>query len=131
MWLESLLTLKFYNSSACQVLTSCISTNNKYQGGLGHNFLNLRFQVIAAAAESLQSCLTLCNPMDCSLPGSSFHRILQARILEWVAMPSSRGSSQPMDWTRASCIAGGLFTIWATREGADFKIIFLILIFFN
>ena len=42
-----------------------------------------------------QSCLTLCNPRDCSLPGSSVHRILQARILEWVAIPFSRGSSQP------------------------------------
>ena len=40
-----------------------------------------------------QSCLTLCNPMNCSLPGSSVHGILQARILEWIAMPSSRGSS--------------------------------------
>ena len=45
-------------------------------------------------AKSLQSCLTLCNPMDCSLPGSSVHGILQARILEWVAFPFSRGSSQ-------------------------------------
>ena len=46
-------------------------------------------------AHSLLSCLTLCDPMDCSLPGSSVHGILQARILEWVAMPSSKGSSQP------------------------------------
>ena len=45
----------------------------------------------------LQLCLTFCNPMDCSLPGSSVHGILQARILEWIAMPSSRGSSQPRD----------------------------------
>ena len=44
-------------------------------------------------AQSRQSCLTLCNPVDCSLTGSSVHGILQARILEWVAMPSSRGSS--------------------------------------
>ena len=44
-----------------------------------------------------QSCLTLCNPMDCRPPGSSVHRILQARIVEWVAMPSSRVSSQPRD----------------------------------
>jgi len=47
-----------------------------------------------------QLCLTLCDPMDCSPPGSSAHGILQARILEWVAMPSSRGSSQPRDQTR-------------------------------
>ena len=64
-------------------------------------------------AKSLQSCLTLCDPMDCSLPGSSVHEILQARILEGVAMPSSRGSSQPRDRTRisfGSCTAGGFFT---------------------
>ena len=48
-------------------------------------------------AKSLQSCLTLCNPMDCSQPGSSVHGILPARILEWVAMPSSRESSQLRD----------------------------------
>ena len=47
-------------------------------------------------AELLQSCPTLCDPMDCSLPGSSVHRVLQARILEWVPIPSSRGSSQPV-----------------------------------
>ena len=46
----------------------------------------------------VQSCLTLCDPMDCSLPGS-VHGIFQARILEWVTMPFSRGSSQPRDWT--------------------------------
>ena len=48
-------------------------------------------------AKSLQSCPTLCDPMDCSLPGSSVHRILQARILEWVAISYYRGSSQPRD----------------------------------
>ena len=64
----------------------------------------------------LQSWPTLCDPMDCSPPGSSVHGILQARILEWVAMPSSRGSSQSTDQTQVSCIAGRFFTIWATRE---------------
>ena len=49
------------------------------------------------SAQPLQSCPALCNPMDCSPPGSSVHRILQARILEWVAMPSSKGSSQSRD----------------------------------
>ena len=58
-----------------------------------------------------QSCLTLCNPMDCTVYG-----VLQARILEWVAFPFSRASSQPRDWTQVSCIAGGFFTSWATRE---------------
>ena len=58
-------------------------------------------------------CPTLCDSMNCSLPGSSVHGILQARILEWVAMPSSRGSSQCKDRTcasRVSCLAGGFFT---------------------
>ena len=58
----------------------------------------------------VQSCPTLCDPMDCSLSGSSVHGILQARTLEWVAMPSSRGSSRPRDQTRVSCITGGFFT---------------------
>ena len=63
-----------------------------------------------------QSCPTLCDPTDCSLPGSSVHGILQARMLEWVAIPSSRGSSQPRDQTQVSGIAGGFFTIGATRQ---------------
>ena len=53
------------------------------------------------------SCLTLCDPVDCSPPGSSVHGILQARILEWVAISSSRGSSRPRDRTCISCLAGG------------------------
>ena len=63
-----------------------------------------------------QSYPTLCNPMDCSLPGSSVHGILQARILEWIAIPLSRGSSQPRDWTCVSYIAG---TIWATGKSVN------------
>ena len=55
-------------------------------------------------AKSLQSCLTLCDPMDCSLPGSSVHGTLQERILQWVAMPFSRGSPQPRSRTCISCI---------------------------
>ena len=56
-----------------------------------------------------QSCLTLCDSMDCSLPGSSVHRILQVRILEWVAMPSSGGSSQPRDQNQVSYIVDRFF----------------------
>ena len=65
-----------------------------------------------------QSCLTLCEPMDCSPPGSM--GILQTRILEWVAMPSSRGSSQPKDRTQVSRITGEFFTVWATREAQPY-----------
>ena len=53
-----------------------------------------------------QSCLTLCDPLDCRPPGSSVYGILLARLLEWVAIPFSRGSSQPGDRTWVSCIAG-------------------------
>ena len=60
--------------------------------------------------------------MDCSLPGSSRHGILQARILEWVAIPFSRGSSQPRDGTWVSCIAGRRFNLWATRERMMLKL---------
>ena len=63
-----------------------------------------------------QLCLTLCDTMDCSPPGSSVHGIFQARILEWVAIPFSRGSSWPMDQTWISRIAGRFFTIWNIRE---------------
>ena len=57
-----------------------------------------------------QSCPALCDPIDCSLPGSSVYGILQTRILEWVAIPFSRGSSPPRDWTQVSYIAGRFFT---------------------
>ena len=70
-------------------------------------------------AQSLQSCSTLCNPMDLSPPGSTVHGILQVRILEGVAVPSSQGSSRPRDWTHVSYvfpIAGRLLTCWATWE---------------
>ena len=59
----------------------------------------------AAAAVYSLNCVWLCDPMHRSLPGSSAHGILQARILEWVAIPSSRGSSQPRNWTCISCVS--------------------------
>ena len=61
--------------------------------------------VVELCAKSLQLCLTLCDPLDCRPPGSSVHRILQARILELVAIPFSRGSSRPRDWTCISCVS--------------------------
>ena len=71
-------------------------------------------------SEVAQSCPTLCNPVDCSLPGSSVHGILQARILEWVATSFSRVSSRPRDRTWVSRIGGRHFNLWATRE-AQYK----------
>ena len=74
---------------------------------------------ILSESEIAQSCPSLCDPMDCSPPGSSVHWILQARILEWVAISFSRGSSQLRDRTQVSCIAGRRFTLWATREAPN------------
>ena len=67
-------------------------------------------------SERCSVCLTLFEPLDCSPWSSSVHRILKARIMEWVAMSYSRGSSQPRDGTWVSCIAGRFFTSWVTTE---------------
>ena len=74
------------------------------------HFYNLRLPYCMLVT---QSCLTVCDPMDCSPQGFSVHGILQGRTLEWVTIPFSRGSSQPRGWTQASCMAGGFFTVWA------------------
>ena len=87
----------------------CIITDTHYTVG-GRNM---------HACLVAQLCPALCNPMDWSPPGSSVHGIFQARILEWVAISSSRGSPLPKDWTHVSCIscvACGFFTFWVTRE---------------
>lgn len=62
---------------------------------------------------SIQLCPTLCDPMNCNLPGSSAHGIFQARMLEWVAISLSRGSSEPRDWTQVSCTTGRFFSDWS------------------
>ena len=67
-------------------------------------------------SEVAQLCPTLCDPMDCSLPGSSVHGILQAKVLEWVAISFSRGSSRPRDWTQVSRIPSRHFNLWAQRS---------------
>ena len=78
--------------------------------------MQIKTTITAAAAKSLQSCPTLCDPMDCSLPGSSVYLIFQARVPEWAAITFSRGSSQPRDQTQVFYIADRSFTIWATRK---------------
>ena len=79
--------------------------------------------------EVTQLCLTLCDPMNYSLSGSSIHGIFQARVLKWVAISFSRGSYRPKDQTWISSIAGRHFTIWVTREvlAVDLALIYLIL----
>ena len=81
--------------------------------------------VVKVKVKSL-SHVWLCHPVDCSPPGSSVHMILQERILEWVAISFSRGSSHPRDRTQVSCIAGSRFNLWATREALLSNYIFLL-----
>ena len=80
----------------------------------------LNFLFLSSESEVAQSCPTLCDPMDCSLPASSLHGILQARVLEWIAISFSRGSTWPRDWTRVSHIPGRHFNLWATREALNY-----------
>ena len=82
--------------------------------------------VSCVPAKSPQSCLTLCNPIDCSLPGSSLHRILQSIILEWVAMTSPRGSFWLKDQTHISFISciGSCILIQLSHLGRSWSIIF-------
>ena len=68
---------------------------------------------------------TLGDPMDYSPPGSSVHGVFQARILEWIAISFSRGSSPLRDWTWVFCIAGGFFTSWATRKALSTTLVIL------
>ena len=79
-----------------------------------HSLLSLYLAWWASSAIA-QSCPTFWDPMDCGLSGSSFHGIFQARVLEWIAISFSRGSSWPRNRTRVSHIAVRCFTIWATR----------------
>lgn len=75
--------------------------------------------VVAVSLKSvlvLQSCRTLCKLTDCSLPGSSAYGMLQARIMEWVVIPFSKGSSRPRSQIQIFCNAGGVFIIWAITE---------------
>ena len=113
-----------------EVTNSKWSGNVEVQGleglGGGNIFMNVLCEMVESTIwlcpwEGLhgvhaQSCPTLWDPMDCSPPGSSVRRILWARILEWVAIPCSNGSSWPRDQNQVSYTAGGFFAVWATRE---------------
>ena len=77
---------------------------------------SLTLMKVKSESEVAQSCPTLCDPVDCGLPGSSVHGIFQAIVLEWIAISFSRGSSKPRDWTRVSRVVDRCFTVWATRE---------------
>ena len=77
---------------------------------------NLFYSFVVVVTVVSKSCLTFCDPLRCTLQGSSVHGSSQAGILEWVAMPASRGSPQLRDWTQVSHTAARFVTLWATRE---------------
>ena len=91
---------------------TCIS----YQGWQGIAFMEVRKHGRLSEWVKSLSRVRLCNPVDCSLPGFSIHGILQARILKWVTISFSRGSSRPRDGPRVSCIGSRCFNFWTTRE---------------
>ena len=108
---------KSYNKSRQHIIKWKHYFANKSPSSQGYGFSSSHVWMWEVKwSEVTQSCPTLCDPVDCSLPSSSVHGILQAKILEWVAISFSRGSSRPRDWTRVSCIGGRLFNLWATRE---------------
>ena len=92
---------------------SCLQAR-KPETNPGNCHFLLQCVKVKSESEIAQSCPTLCDPMDCSLPCSSIHGIFQARVLDWVAISFSKGSSWPRDQTQVSCIIGRCFTVWAT-----------------
>ena len=111
---------QLFNQFCIITITGCCT---KLKGQLDLSSLKVK---VKSESEVAQSCPTLCDPMDSSPPGSSVHGILQARILEWVAISFSRGSSRPRDRTQASHIAGRHFNLWATREALNSNSVLLL-----
>ena len=91
------------------------TSTKKWAEDLKRNF----YKEDIAKVLAIQSCPSLCNPMDCSLPDSSVHGIIQASMLKLFAILFFHGSSRPRNWTCISCIAGRFFAIWATREALN------------
>ena len=100
-------------------ILSCVKTLRSCWGAHRWRTQSLTSRISQLPVIITQSCLTLCDPMHCSPPGFSVYGIIQARILDWIAIPFSRGSSWPRDQTRiscASCMTGRFFTFWVTGE---------------
>ena len=93
----------------------------KYRENKWHNLKFFSFEFPCNVIKSLRLVWLFGTPWTVVCQNSSVHGILQATILEWVAIPFSRGSSQPKDWTQVSYIAGGFFTSWATREAQNLQ----------
>ena len=113
--------LQIFCSSYSDYLLLLKLIKHIFTSGLRPLLFSLSLPIVKAA----QSCPTLCDPMDYTV-----HGILQVRILEWLAFPFSRGSSQPRDRTQASCIAGRFFTSWATTEAPFHRDITIIIFSF-
>ena len=109
---ENMMTLNYCKRDLIQI-TPFHKKGKHYQNSRQHSRLSR-----SKGFQQLFNCAVLsrCDPMDRRLPGSSVHGILQARVLEWVAISFCRGSSQPRDRTRVSRIPGRRFNLWATRE---------------
>ena len=105
--------------NCCLVAKSCLTLCNPLFPYQVYSALSVSYLLSSESGNCClvaKSCLTLCHPMDCSPPGYSIHGISQARILEWVAISFSKGSSWPRDWTFISCIGRQVPYHWATRE---------------
>ena len=89
------------------------------------------FLIVGGCVLVAQLCPTFCDPTYCSPPGFSVHGVLQARILEWIAIHFSRGTSQPGDWTLVSCITGKFFTVWAPGTTGEIRVLFLCMMLEN
>ena len=100
------------------LLKGSTGNNKKKQKELNCSYLGIGLYINFMCMGVLvsQSCPTLCDPMDCSPPASSVHGIFQARVLKWVAISSSRGSSRPRAGTRSSAFQAGSLLSWATRK---------------
>ena len=99
--------------------SSILTRKNPWLQSIGHCWAHtqhlIKYRVCYVLSCSCPTCPTLCNPMDCSPPGSSVHGILQARILEWGCHALLQGIFPTQGSNQVSCIAGGFFTIWARQ----------------
>ena len=100
-----------WKSTVCSVLSHSHTGSETESLLQNHKKINPKLWL----SEVTQSCLTLCDPMDCSLPGSSIQGIFQARVLEWGAISFSRRSPWCRGWTQVSCVVGRHFTILTTK----------------
>ena len=109
------------NGDRLYLLGSKITADGDYSHAIKRCLFLGRKGMTNLAVLVAQSCVTLCDSMDCSLPGFPVHGILQARILEWVAIAFSRVSSRTRGRAWVSHIAGRLFTVWGTREAPVYR----------